>query len=75
MPRGSYVEADGHDVICEIDSCGVSLPQHAANARLIAAAPELLAAMKLAAWFSPYICEDAAAQIRAAIAKATGETP
>src|ERR1035437_2980654 len=36
-----YVEAAGHEVICELGSCGVSegSEQRAANARLIAAAP------------------------------------
>ena len=54
--------------------------QNRANARLIAAAPELLEALKAyEAWADPTICRDAELrairiQIRAAIAKAEGKT-
>lgn len=46
-----------------------------ANARLIAAAPELLEACKSAEWNSLDLPAHTTALLRAAIAKATGETP
>ncbi len=52
------------------------LPMNAADARLIAAAPDMLEALKLAAEINPYgSVENAAARdaARAAIAKARGE--
>ena len=43
LPRGSwYVETTAHDVVCELDSCGVELPEIEERARLLAAAPALL---------------------------------
>ena len=53
LPVGSlYVEqAATHEVVAEINSCGVPLPIHATNARLICAAPPLLkVAQKLLLW-------------------------
>jgi hypothetical protein len=47
--------------------------QPEANARLIAAAPDLLAACKLAAQYSETIWEDEMQKIVAAIAKAEGK--
>lgn len=52
-----------------------------ANARLIAAAPDMLAALKLAEEHLPFIADDnpeashALVQVRAAVAKAEGRTP
>ena len=83
--RTFYVEAriDG-GMLQEVASCGPTEnpAQQAANARLIAAAPELLEALKLALEYwrhrqqryknrSPVWVQAA----RAAIAKATGEQP
>jgi hypothetical protein len=48
-------------------------PTQIANARLIAAAPELLAALRELLALNPHAI--GAASARAAIAKATGETP
>ena len=65
MPTSSYyVEAAGHEVICELDSCGVSegSEQRAANARLIAAAPAMLAALELAVGIIDSLDEGAANQ-------------
>ena len=86
-----YVEAriDG-GLIQEVAACGptdAGLEQQEANARLIAAAPELLEAAKLVLeWYEAednhsgtdfyqrmQMCRDSEDAVRAAIAKATGE--
>jgi hypothetical protein len=68
--------------IAVIDYCtGADSAEHDANARLISAAPDLLAALESAVeWIGqyddPYMCEWTAeilAASRAAISKATGE--
>ena len=70
--RTLYVEARvGNGMLQEVAACGPTEDpaQQAANARLIAAAPELLDACKAAlSDDQPYI-----EKCRAAIAKATGE--
>ena len=61
LPVGSlYVEqAATHEVVAEINSCGVPLPIHATNARLICAAPELLkVAQKLLLWMEECMQDD-----------------
>lgn len=85
LPAGSmYIEAAGHDVIAEIDPCGVPLPEHRANARLIAAAPDLLAALRKIATLAEFGEEDGAMDLgqllidinrlaEAVIARTTGE--
>ncbi len=70
-----YIEASNHEVIAELDSCGVEhMPHLAANARLIAAAPELLAMLKraLAGLELAGSSGGTVEAIRAAIAKAEG---
>lgn len=85
---GRYV-GSGHAKmnICECSDnsgCWSNAPEAVANARLIAAAPELLEALVLALpyvtdaegfpeQFKPGVVARHVAQIRAAIAKATGE--
>jgi hypothetical protein len=72
---------EGLDIIAMIDSMGeVTLEQEAANARLIAAAPKLLAALRLVAidyaGETPTGSDPRSRAIRAAsaaIAEATGE--
>ncbi len=72
-----YVETHRDDVICMV-ARGLGTPEDQANARLIAAAPEMLAALnEIAAWgdgeVGPHMDEPGAACIaRAAITKATG---
>ena len=51
----------------------LTLPNHQANARLIASAPELLEALKMALVWLDYEGKYDVLAIRAAIAKATGE--
>jgi len=68
-----------------VAACEHSLPQHEANARLIAAAPDLLEALeRMAGAFVPHPRDDtegwreeheACELARAAIAKATGAQP
>lgn len=48
-PYGLIVGRGGNDVIAEIQGNGQTLQEIMANARLIAAAPEMLAALELAA--------------------------
>jgi hypothetical protein len=50
------------------------LPDNEADARLIAAAPDLLEACKAAEWNSLDLPASVVEQLRAAITKATGET-
>lgn len=81
-PRGGVRNASYSDLVCE-NLGDVSLPGPAANARIIAAAPELLAALiALLAHAAPVVemgsdpddpfpDPDYIAQARAAIAKAT----
>jgi hypothetical protein len=91
--RTLYVEAKiGGGLVQEVAACGPTHQdggygdQQKANARLIAAAPELLeASMKVLEWFEAeddhskadfyqrmQMCRDAEEMIRAAITKATG---
>ena len=77
-----YVEAriDG-GLIQEVAACGPTKadggygPQQEANARLIAAAPDLLEACKAAWWNSLDLPESVREVLSAAIARATGEKP
>lgn len=82
--RTLYVEARiGNGMLQEVASCGPTADpaQQAANARLIAAAPELLEALRgMLALDEEHHqrghCDDVCAEVlkaRAAIAKATGE--
>mgnify|MGYP001590670855 CR=1 FL=1 len=76
LPRGSYYVADGRErVVAEIDSCGEPLPCLMADARLIAAAPELLVALEalLLSCDSDADWGRAQSQARSTIAKAKGE--
>lgn len=80
-PRGGISNASYSDRICE-NLGDLSLPAPMANARLIAAAPDLLEALRntlslLKAFTSETddIAKAAYDQAEAAIAKATGETP
>jgi hypothetical protein len=70
---GIYIRAEDGTRICEY---GIDEP-YEANARLIAAAPELLAALqRIASSDNPYEpCGWAIKTAQAAIAKATGATP
>lgn len=80
---GSYISAGGPVVVARIDAGyddASSVAETEANARLIAAAPELLAALKLLSaeeWRDDDdpILLSAREQARAAIAKATGGQP
>lgn len=88
--RFRYVMAgkgDAFGYICRISTNGNANPE--ADARLIAAAPELLEAAQLVlAWYEAendhskadfyqrmQMCRDSEDAVRAAIARATGETP
>lgn len=80
---------EGKEIICQCDSMGeMTQSQEKANARLIAAAPELLAALELLLPMAEKFCNNAGngadgqglaehsvyvIQARAAIAKAKGE--
>ena len=66
------VETDGRDIAMGIASLGSAACALASNARLIAAAPELLAACKAALPFCPPHVRDMA---RVAIEKAKRGTP
>lgn len=91
-PNGSQVTANGdwkapvcvvvskEDVRPTVDAAARTLAEARANARLIAAAPDLLAALKLAATMQEpadkierMIWSGHMATIRAAIARATGQ--
>lgn len=90
----TYVGADGHtyvgrpSTICinsvsrEGREGGASMPEFDANARLIAAAPEMLGALRETLVFLAILAnagniwaERTAAQVRSAIAKAEGKQP
>ena len=79
MGRFMVVTDDGHgDMIAKMPDNRhepVTAPRNEANARLIAAAPDMLEALKRVVLFmdSPLCHCGACAAIRAAIAKATGE--
>lgn len=72
-----FVWSDAADKsVCNIDYSEQSAAEVEANARLIAAAPELLAALQALAEVALYRDGDCTAQLttaRAAIAKATGQ--
>lgn len=73
IQRAATVEAPGRTPICV--TTGVeSKVTHEANARLIAAAPDLLAALEAVAefWAGGDVPPELDAQMRAALAKATG---
>jgi len=76
--KGSTVGFAPHAVV-KGDARIVSEAEKAANASLIAAAPELLEALQRIASFTAYQdcdnCLEMNAVARAAIAKATGDTP
>lgn len=72
---GLFVAGAKPGYLAEVRDCGSG--DVAANARLIASAPDLLAALKgvQAAWDeNRLLTSDEAAAVRAAIAKATGQT-
>jgi len=80
LPAGSsYISGPNDDLVAELDSCGVPTVTQWANARLIAAAPELLAALEGLLPMVPGHNEDDTAgrpwlvAARAAIAKARGQ--
>lgn len=80
-PHGDTVEAHGDDLLCMYETNGADDPVNLpfkANAHLIAAAPELLAALKLFMTCYPAaICalsDEMQQSIRAAIAKAEGRS-
>lgn len=62
--------ADGSSLICVCQSAGVSLGGEQANARLCAAAPELLEALEKV---RPCLVGDALTIVISAISKATGD--
>jgi hypothetical protein len=64
------ITSDAHD-IADLRLNGNGLPHVEANARLIAAAPELLEAAIAVRHYLPMDCEEAM-MLRAAIAEATG---
>ena len=73
--RSDYVPALVVVADCRV-AVGASVAESQANARLIAAAPDLLAALEVIGIMGAHSdcagCSDAAAIARAAIAKATG---
>ncbi|HUH49354.1 MAG TPA: hypothetical protein VLZ56_05800 [Mycoplana sp.] len=73
-PRGWNIEARDGTYTVAIARDGSGLPQNAANARLIAAAPELLEALKRCRFDSLNMSLVDLDFCRAAIAKATGVT-
>ena len=69
-------ELSGYDAkICEMDDMDGTARSRKANARLIAAAPDLLEACRSAWWNSLDLPESVREMLSAAIAKATGEQP
>ena len=68
-PGDGYITRD----ICRMDSSTMAAFAQEANARLIAAAPDLLEALKMLLGSTSYD-PNAACKARAAIAKATGDT-
>lgn len=69
-------ELRGYDAkICEIDDMDGTVRSRKANARLIAAAPDLLEACRAAWWNSLDLPESVREVLSAAIARATGEQP
>ncbi len=74
VPDGSMIVANGHHIASVAMGGPIDGPEDRANARLIAAAPDLLAALKEAADFvQPFNrASDLLDRIDAAIASATG---
>lgn len=68
---GSYVEDSKGGLVCRSDFKSGRSGENAGNARLIAAAPELLEALQFI-YNDPYTTCKCAERARAAIAKATG---
>lgn len=76
LPRMALVMVGGGQAI-DCTYSGVDFEESAANARLIAAAPEMLEALKAALGFleDEGVLGDLPDEMRAAIAKAEGRTP
>jgi len=72
--KRTFLDEQGRRVTQFVATCNDMLPEVHANARLIAAAPEMLAALKLAVGEgSSFACpEETEAKLLAAIAKAEG---